>query len=432
VLRLALAGNEEYYAFFGDKVKAFENMVKAVQRVNSIYEQDFALKFILVNNNDRILFSSENLYTNDKIDNLLKENQYVIDSIIGSSNYDIGHIFTTSNGGKGVLPSVCIDSVKAMGVTGLEVPKGDKFYVDYFAHELGHQLGANHSYMGRRGFCLNGRWGLTAYEPGSGSTIMGYAGICNDDNVQPDSDDYFHFISLAEINNHLDNMTFGGCGNLISTSNSYPELILKDEIHYIPHSTPFFLTASAFDSNDNAVLTYTWEQFNLDQALIRSVRPDTGITRFIPKTKSSKSAFNDWEMLPTDLRKLDFVLTVRDNQSGAGGVNHALYSVNVEDVGPFEVLSPTANQIVQPLKNLKIHWEVNDTDLPPISCENVYISISYDGGFSFEILSKGVANTGFVEVVIPNRTSSNAVIYVGCSDNIFFNVSDAFTIDYAV
>ena len=189
------------------------NQVKAVNRLNHVFERELAIKFELVPNSDLLLFQDTiDGYSNWNARKILMENRKTLDSIVGTDNYDIGHVFTTSKGGYAEVRSICNDSSKAFGTSGYSKPDDPRFLIDYFVHEIGHQLGADHTFSSDNVYCKRYRNDDTAIEPGSGSTIMGYAGICNRDNLQLNSDPYFHNISLAQIVHHLRSMSQSICG----------------------------------------------------------------------------------------------------------------------------------------------------------------------------------------------------------------------------
>lgn len=277
--RLAIAATGEYsVAVAGSsptKPNVLAAVVTSVNRVSAVYEREFAIRLILVSNTDLLIFlnASTDPYTNNDGEAMLDQNQTRIDSVIGNANYDIGHVFSTGGGGIAGLGVVGVSGQKANGVTGSPNPTGDPYDIDYVAHEIGHQFAGNHTFNGTSGSAAGNRNGPTAYEPGSASTIMGYAGICAPQDLQFNSDDYFHSVSYTEI----DNYTTTGAGRFpfstTATGNQVPMIAsLPTTVTNIPSQTPFGLTASATDGNGDA-LTYCWEQFDIGGLLSKSPTP---------------------------------------------------------------------------------------------------------------------------------------------------------------
>lgn len=454
---LALNGTAEYNSTLGGIDAARATMTRTLNRVNLIYERDLAVRLRLVYS--RIYGDPDNdPYTDGDVDKMMRENQRELDAEFGSGNYDIGHVLGTTGtagGSSGVasLGVVCVSGQKARGVTTSANPSGDAFDVDFVAHEIGHQFGANHTFnasimtRGANGKFVNNcnpgtRAASAAYEPGSGSTIMGYAGTCGAVDLQPNSDDYFHVASIREIIKFIDD---GKCADEIATGNNQP-VVNAPRSYTIPRSTPFTLTATASDPDGDA-LTYAWEQFDLGPAsppdndtdgnnrpVFRSFRPRINPARAFPRWSDILNGASTFgEALPTQSRTLTFALTVRDNRSDGGSVTIKRTIVEVDaSAGPLTVTSPPATPSDAPLilttfSTYTVTWNVANTDT---LASRVRILLSADGGRTFPAtLLASTPNDGAETVIIPNLPTSQARIKVEAVGNVFFNISPSdFTI----
>ena len=440
--RLALATTGEYSTFHGGTVSsAMAAVVTSINRVVGIYEREVSVRLILVANNDALIYTNSGTdpYSNNNGGAMLGQNQATVNSLIGTANYDIGHVFSTGGGGVAGLGVICIQNSKARGVTGLPSPVGDPFDVDYVAHEMGHQFGGNHTFNGTSGSCSGGnRNGPTAYEPGSGTTIMAYAGICGADNIQSNSDPYFHPASYDEIITYTTVSAGNNCPVITVTGNQAPIVSAGQSGMYIPINTPFELTAVNGSDPDGDSISYSWEQFDLGSGgspntpvgnapLFRSFPPVASPTRVFPRIQdiiSNSSTFG--EILPSNTRDLNFIVTVRDNRAGGGGVDFDQTSFQTTDqAGPFSVITPNTNLTWEVGTFEEIVWDPANTLSGPVNCLFVDIMLSSDGGFTYpDTIASNVANDGSVIIQVPNILGNQMRIKIKASNNVFFDISN--------
>jgi chitodextrinase len=448
--RLAMSVTGEYTAYFGGtKANALAAINNTMTRVNGVFEKDFGVRMILISNNDAVIYtsaSSDPYSASSSMSNWNSQLQSTLTSVIGDSNYDVGHLFGATGGGgnAGCIGCVCTNGQKGSGYTSPAdgIPSGDNFDIDYVAHELGHQFGANHTFsMSNEGTGVN-------MEPGSGSTIMGYAGITSQD-IQAHSDAYFHAVSIQQV---TDNIKSKSCPTLTSTGNSVPTANAGSN-YTIPKSTPFMLTGTGTDANGDA-LTYNWEQ--MDNAAssatgassaasatrtsgptFRSYSPSTNATRYFPQmtrvlagaTTTSGSEITV-EALPSVARTMNFRFTVRDNRAGGSANNSDDMVVTVNSTaGPFTVSSPNTAVSYVGGSSQTITWNVAGTTANGVNCANVDILISTNGGSTWSTLLASTPNDGSQAVTIPNTAGTQNRIMVKGTNHIFFDVSNTnFTI----
>ena len=433
--RLALSATAEYTIFHGGSVaQAAAAQVVTMNRVNGVYEKDIAITMVIIPNNNSLIYTTaaSDPYTNGTPGTMINQNQTNTDAVIGSSNYDIGHVFGTNSGGLAGLGVVCTGGQKARGVTGSAAPIGDPFDIDYVAHEMGHQFGGNHTQNNNCNSVAAAR-----REPGSASTIMGYAGICAP-NVQNNSDDYFHGYNLQEISNEI--LSNGHQCEVITALNNTPPVINSTSGNIVvPISTPFILTAHASDV-DGDVLSFLWEQMDNEATTqppvatatggpnFRSYDPSLDSNRYFPSLASlaSNGPFT-WEVLPSVARVMDFRLTVKDNH--AVGTCNDFIDLTVTtnaSAGPFVVTYPSATGITWVGGSSQtVTWSVANTNVAPINCTDVRILLSVDGGQTYPyVLSATTANDGTETIVCPNVSTNTARVMVMSGAQTFFDISN--------
>jgi hypothetical protein len=457
--RLALGATGEYTIAAGGTVPlAMARMTTSMNRVNGIYERELALRMTLVAGNDVLIYTDPNTdpYTNSDGFAMLGQHQTNVDNLIGTANYDMGHVFSTGGGGTARIRSTCNATFKAQGVTGLPSPVGDPFDVDFVAHEMGHQHGGLHTFNTTSGICASpSRTIISAFEPGSGSTPMSYVGTCAPSNLQPNAHDYFHVRSLEEMVAHM--TVAGNCAAQSATGNT-PPTVNPGANFNVPRNTPFTLTASGSDANGDA-LTYAWEEYDLGplsppegdadgmaRPIFRSYPPSVNPRRTFPSLQYILNNANvppatydcglpapclTGESLPNITRTMNFQMTARDNRAGGGGIVSAMMQVSVNaGSGPFVVTQPNTAVSWTGGSQQTVLWDVAGTTAAPIGAATVNILLSTDGGATFPIaLAAGTANDGTEMITVPNLTTTTARLKVEAANNIFFDVSGAnFTI----
>ena len=439
--RLVVSATGEYTTYHGGtKALALAAIVQTMVRVNGIFETDFNVTMELINNTDDVIFTNSGGDPYSTTGAYNGELQSELTSTIGEANYDIGHLFANlqNNGNAGCIGCVCVNNQKGSGWTSAVVPTGEFFDVDYVAHEMGHQFGANHTWT------HGGNEGTNVQmEPGSGTTIMSYAGITGATDVAPNVTPNFHAASIEQVTDYVKSTI---CQVDTNTMNAVP-VVNAGADYTIPNGTAFELDGSATDADAPVgALTYTWEQMDENNAsttypsttattgvAFRAYEPTTSTSRYFPRLETIKTGATSWqwEAVPDVARSLNFRLTVRDNLAGGGNNSSADMVVTVNGTaGPFVVNSPNTNITWDADSFATITWDVAGTTGNGINAANVDIFLSTDGGDTYPItLATGVTNDGSHDIVVPNNQGNQNRVMVRGENNIFFDISDTdFTI----
>jgi uncharacterized protein (TIGR03437 family) len=466
--RIAIATTVEYTNApnlgGGSVPSALASVNSWLNAVNVLYERDLSIHFNLAANNDQLIFAANDSFTNGNANALLTEVRSVLAQTLGAANYDLGHVLGTGSGGTANLGVVCVDSgspgpFKGGGVT-LFSPTatvGHPYFLTRLAHELAHQFGATHSFNDNdvNSACGPQRNSISAWEPGSGVTIMSFAGSCNP--VATGRGLFFHGGTLAQIAAFL--QTNALCAKTVNTGNSAPAVNGGADFN-VPRNTPFVLTAVATDADvyDTPNLSYAWEQVDMGSAnysnppftdagdgpgstrpLFRSYAPTNSRTRIFPSLEYILNNANEpplmrnengfelfsGESLPKVGRTLTFKVTGRD---GRGGVADDDVVINVDgNAGPFAVTAPNA-EVSWPIGSQQtITWSVNNTNGATINAAQVRLTLSTDGGGTFPVtLLTATPNDGSETITVPGGlTTTTARVRVEAIGNIFFDISDA-------
>lgn len=478
-MRLALSCTAEYSNAFGattaspDPTPVIAAMNATMTRVNGVYEKDLALHLNMINNTSIIYYDATTDPYSDAANmaNWNAELQANLTSVITSANYDIGHMFGATGGGgnAGCIGCVCVSGTKGSGITspGSGLPQGDSFDIDYVAHEMGHQLGGNHS------FTFSSEGTIAQTEPGSGSTIMGYAGITSYD-VQAHSDPIFSYKGLYQIQTNLSTKTCPVSTSLAGT-NATPTVNAGAD-YTIPVGTAFMLTGTATDSDSADVLTYLWEQNDVGTAAnassevvqtktagpnFRTFKPSTNKFRYFPQMGKivagtlavTTAGISNWETVSSVARTLNFTFTARDNHAGGGqtATDASIITVNATG-GAFSVSSQNVTGITYSgLSSQTVTWVPGSTASAPFNSPTVDILLSTNVSTALETfnattptspnsttwttIASGVPNNGTYAVTLPDVTATKSAcrFMVKAVGNVFLAVnSKNFTITPAL
>ncbi|WP_300565168.1 reprolysin-like metallopeptidase [Flavobacterium sp.] len=474
-MRLAQSCNGEYANYFGATSSAQVALVMAafnatITRCNGVYEKDLALHLNLVASTTNVIYYTPGTdpYTtlanwNTQLQNTLNQNLTGPGTPLATNNaaYDIGHMFGSTGGGgnAGCIGCVCEDGVtngnnKGSGITSPidGIPQGDNFDIDFVVHEVGHQLGGNHT------FSHNTEGSGVNMEVGSGVTIMGYAGITGND-VAPHSIDKYHAATIMQIQNNLATKTCPITTNLAAT-NATPTVNAGAD-YTIPISTPYVLTAVGADANAGDALTYSWEQFddcgantgaNSNASITKVIGPNfiswnavASPSRYFPKIASviassatTAQVGGDAGMLSEALssvaRTLNFRVTVRDNAPYSSTAPIKIGQTNFDDMkvtvsaaaGPFVLNIPSATALSYAVgTNQSVTWNVANTNTGAVNTPYVDLYLSTDGGNTYPILlASKVPNDGAETVSIPNNVGTTNRIMAKGFGNVFFDISN--------
>lgn len=447
--RLAVVTDYEFNRYVTPAAQAptFERSLAAIVQtmtyVTPVYENDLSITFELVDGLEQVsyLTPESDPYASDYND----MTQTLLDTHIGSENYDIGMLFTNKTGGgnAGAIGSVCNDNIKGSAYSG-GIYSGYPIFAYVVAHEMGHQFGANHTHARNEGYGAN-------REIGSGETIMGYAGVTGTHDVTTEANTLgqFHHFNLAQINTYLGNQS---CGYSTPSTNTPPVADVGSRTTYqIPKGTPVKLVGSATDADGDA-LTYSWEQsnpltsstgnsfknsssFNTDGANFRVKQHSDDPVGYFPPLNQvlNGNLRTTWNTVSDVQKNMIFAFQVRDNNPSGGQIDVKNINLLVRNFGPFQVTGIDLNQTLISGEPFNLTWDVANTNAAGVNVQNVAIKLTTDKGQTFTTLAESTPNTGEATITIPSEISAeSAHIIIEAIGNVFYAASPEVAINYEV
>lgn len=435
--------NEEFGGDNYNVLNVLNNIASGVNMMNQVYKRDMGVEFIIVSDEQSIYPNADtDPFDYNDLNSIINQNTTLLNNIYGSDAYDVGHVLVWANkGGLAYVNSLCNPSIKGGGVTSI-IGSMNKFWLKYVAHEVGHQLGSRHKFTASE--CLNSAQN-NRYEPGAGTSIMSYNGLCLGPGAPPNF--FFHYSSIDQMQTYISSQS---CGVHSYGNDEAPQIDTIYDVT-IPKGTPFYLVGNATDNfhgsstqSRNNNITYNWIQYD-GNGPATSGEPDCNSTvdplfmysaprsegyRHFPDYDYAVAGMNDvtYEQLPCVARDLHFKLVARDNDYHFGRLATRDVEVTVANTGPFEIIAPNGSESFSANETVTVSWSVNGTDS---HCSAVDILYSSDNGTSFEMLSAATNNDGSETINIPVDATEYGRIIVQCAtggfrtESTFYDITDA-------
>ncbi len=455
---VALVCTGEYYKNNGSSDNTVRtSMINSLNAISAIFKNE--LSYILKTSSSIIkMYNDENTDPFNPSGNRVQMAREVIHMNFTPNRYNIGHVFHThgsndgwEGGGVALLQAVCNEAgtapAKAGGWSGSFSNQGNG-WINLAAHEFAHQFGASHTFNGTGGACTDNISSETAVEIGSGTTIMSYNGLCDNDQNIPGSgvlDNYFQIVSLDQMYNFVYNGNGGKCGTNKNSENLLPEVVANpcNANYVIPRNTPFYLEAKG-TFPDSDLHTFCWEQIDEDGSgttvtqgkvgtraandsgapIFRSYPPTSVPYRYFPALSSlNLGVVNPFDILPNVARTLNFNVSLRDNNKDGGAVANDDIQVQVANSGPFVISFPVGGEMINAGIPIDVKWNTNGSNA---LCAKVRIKLSFDGGntFNFVLADNVNYSAGTHTVTIPASVvaTKDAKVMIECMDYECFKI----------